>query len=246
MRGELFDLADTLRLMTDTELFWDRIGIELKRFGITSFLYAAAASRNEVEERGFMPSLIIKNNYPKRYFDAFGADTFLEGDLTAIHALQFATPIIWHDESNWEESTPEQLGHAHIETDIGFGVGVTIPTAAISPRHLGGIGLCAGDLTIPEFDSLWKAKSDDIMGILNFLDFGMRQTHLPNIIGLSKREKEVLTWLACGLRPDQIADRLGIGYRTVDKYINSAKAKLRATTRDHAVAKALIFSIIHP
>lgn len=246
MQDELIDLAGDLRAVTDIELFWDRIGVELKKYGITNFLYCAAASRNEFEERGIMQSLIIKNNYPQRYFDAFGADIFLEDDLTALHALRCATPLVWQDECNWYDATPEQVAQARAETEMGFGVGVTIPTVALSPGHLGGIGLCAGELTVPEFNSLWAARSDDIMRILNFLDFGMRQTHLPNMIGLSKREKEVLTWLAGGLRPDQIADRLGIGYRTVDKYINSAKSKLRATTRDNAVAKALIFNVIQP
>ena len=246
MRGDILEIANELRLITDTQLFWDRIGTELKKYGITSFLYSAAASRYEVEERGLMASLIIKNNYSQKYFDEFGEDTFLIDDLTAVRALHDATPIIWHDTSNWDDATPMQLAHAHAETEIGFGVGVTIPTVAIAPGHIGGIGLCAGDLTTSEFNSMWEAQSNRIMHILSYLDFGMRQTHLPKIIGLSKREKEVLSWLAGGLRPDQIADRLGIGYRTVDKYINSAKSKLHATTRDNAVAKALIFNVIQP
>jgi DNA-binding CsgD family transcriptional regulator len=53
-----------------------------------------------------------------------------------------------------------------------------------------------------------------------------------------------LAWLAAGLRPDEIADRLVIGYRRVDKYVVIAKEKLRARTRDHAVARAVILGLI--
>lgn len=67
---------------------------------------------------------------------------------------------------------------------------------------------------------------------------------LPRVIGLAPREKETLELLVAGLRPDKIADQMGIGYRTVDKYINSAKRKLHARTRDQAVANALIYKAI--
>lgn len=68
MRSDLIELGIELRLVTDTEVFWDRIGVELKQFSIGSFLYGAAASRKEVAEKGFSRSLITKNNYPKCHF----------------------------------------------------------------------------------------------------------------------------------------------------------------------------------
>ena len=166
--------------------------------------------------------------------------------MSCVHALKFLNPLFWDDESCLIDATPEQISVFRDSTDLGFGVGLTISTVAISPGHYGGIGLCAENISNSEFDSLWQAKSVEIMQILNFLDFGMRRTHLPKMLGLSQREKEVLSWLAGGLRPDQIAERLSIGYRTVDKYINSSKQKLNASTRDQAVAKALIFNVIQP
>jgi len=48
------------------------------------------------------------------------------------------------------------------------------------------------------------------------------------------------------LRPKQVAQQMKIGFRTVDKYINSSRKKLKARSRDQAVAKALIFNAIEP
>lgn len=57
---------------------------------------------------------------------------------------------------------------------------------------------------------------------------------------LSKREKECLLWLASGLRTKEISHRLGVRPVSVELYINNAKKKLKATTREELVAKALM------
>lgn len=63
---------------------------------------------------------------------------------------------------------------------------------------------------------------------------------------LSPRERECLLWLSRGLRTDAIADRLGIARITVDLHFRSARAKLRAATREEALAKAIMRGLISP
>jgi LuxR family quorum sensing-dependent transcriptional regulator len=57
--------------------------------------------------------------------------------------------------------------------------------------------------------------------------------------GLSVREREVLTWVAYGKSADQVAEILGIATRTVNEHTSTARAKLNAANRAHAVALAL-------
>lgn len=61
---------------------------------------------------------------------------------------------------------------------------------------------------------------------------------------LSGPEIEALTWSARGLSSQEIAERLGICKRTVDFYLDNARAKLGALTRIHAVALAVQERII--
>ncbi|MEZ0575513.1 response regulator transcription factor, partial [Halodesulfovibrio aestuarii] len=61
---------------------------------------------------------------------------------------------------------------------------------------------------------------------------------------LTPRQQECLTCLACGLNPQQIADKIGISHHTVKMHIDSAKERLGATTRIQAVAKALTAGLI--
>lgn len=56
---------------------------------------------------------------------------------------------------------------------------------------------------------------------------------------LSNREKQCLTYLAQGLRAQELADKMGISVRTVEKQVVSARLKLGAATREHAVAIAI-------
>lgn len=240
----LMKLSEDLRKLNDTDLFWERIAVELEHFGVTSFLYGAIASKIEVQERGFDKSVVLKSNHPKEFLDLFNGHEFLDNDLTAYRALEGTEFSFWHHEQLWDEAPIEQKIQSDIENELGLQVGITVPTEMLTCGSLGGISICTNELVSHEFDMMWIEHGTEITQILGFLDVGMRQQHLSSIISLAPREKEVLKWLASGLRPEEIAFRLGIGYRTVDKYINGAKGKLNATTRDQAVAKAIIFNAI--
>lgn len=246
MSTDLARLTEDLRTVENLDEFWSRIGQELAQFGITSFLFGATASKAETHERGFARSVFIKTNHPQEYFDVFGAEEFMENDLTAHRAVLSLDATFWHDEHQWAEATPAQKNQSNIENEMGLGVGVTIPTESFYPQHVGAVSICSSELNGSEFNRLWASYGETVTQILGLLDTGMRNQHLAEIISLSKREKECLIWLANGLRPPQIAHRLNVGYRTVDKHINNARRKLKATTRDQAVAKALLFDLICP
>lgn len=56
---------------------------------------------------------------------------------------------------------------------------------------------------------------------------------------LSVREKDVLRYLALGLRNDAIASKLGIAEITVRVHVTAARRKLGAATREQAIALAI-------
>ena len=56
---------------------------------------------------------------------------------------------------------------------------------------------------------------------------------------LSPREREVMTHLAGGATGTEIAELLQISPETVRNHIRSAREKLGARTRAHAIARAL-------
>lgn len=63
---------------------------------------------------------------------------------------------------------------------------------------------------------------------------------------LTPREREVLLWLAQGLRTDRISAKMNIANVTVNFHIQSIKQKLDVKTREHAIAVAVGRNLIDP
>jgi DNA-binding CsgD family transcriptional regulator len=58
-------------------------------------------------------------------------------------------------------------------------------------------------------------------------------------VGITEREREVLTWAARGLSSRDTGEVLDIAKRTVDEHMQTAARKLGAANKTHAVAIAI-------
>ena len=246
MNRQLVELTEKLRLAKDLDSFWSEAHAALEKRGVASIMYGAFSSTREAQTSRHSESMIWKSSHSEAFFDAFGLEAALDLDPSIDHCVASQDIMLWHHDSDWNAAPTALKKRVSIERDLGLHVGVTIPTTRFCPGHAGGIGVSIPEIKLAEFDKFWLDKGAEIIAICGLIDMGMRHQHMSNLVHLSPREKECLEWLAAGLRPDQIADRLLIGKKSIDKYILSARAKLNAATRDHAVAKALIFNIITP
>lgn len=61
---------------------------------------------------------------------------------------------------------------------------------------------------------------------------------------LTSREVQVLTWIATGLSAKEIAKKLNIAPRTVERHIDHIRLKTRTKNRSHMVAYALAKGLI--
>ena len=109
-----------------------------------------------------------------------------------------------------------------------------------------GIGLNMPDLSNRDHDALWRDYQEEITQMSFAVAEAIRGERSSLLIGLTPREMDCLTYLAVGLRPSEISFRLKISPKTFEKHITNAKTKLRARTRDHAVAKAVGLRLLHP
>lgn len=62
---------------------------------------------------------------------------------------------------------------------------------------------------------------------------------LQKRFGLTNREAEVLYWLSCGKSNRDIAEILGISYRTADKHLEHVYAKIGVESRSGAIAASV-------
>jgi len=79
-------------------------------------------------------------------------------------------------------------------------------------------------------------------------DLAARILHLPRVAGapmeLTDREIEVLTFIAKGLHNKEIATRLDISSRTVERHCDSIYAKLGVGSRTEAVVHAITHNLV--
>lgn len=246
MKSSLAEIASTAAGMTDMNSFWSLIHGQMEARGVSSILFGVMPSKRELEHRRLSQALIWKSSHKKEFFDAFDVNALLDEDLTADHCAHHADVMIWHDPKNWEQATPTQKRRAGIERDLGLAIGFSVPSAHFHPVQVGGVGVSMENVSLREFQSLWKQDGQDLITLCGMLDSGMRGQHLNDLVSLSRREEQCLTWLAAGLRPDRIAGKLGVSDKAIEKYIAGARRKLKAATRDHAVAKAIMLGVIRP
>jgi len=249
MASSFEKLMADIEEISHLEVFWDRIMHELSRFGVTSIMYGVIATKAELLFGARTESMIWKTNHNSKFFERFGQpgrDDSIDNCLTYEHTLRHTSPFIWHHLHMWEDATPKQMAHALAAKELGLFVGFTLSTTHFGEERFGAISVSAGNHTAEGFDIMWAKDKDELLKVLQILDYEIREKYISEMVKLSPREKETLEWLAAGVRPSQIAEKMKIGFRTVDKYINNAKRKLKAKSRDQAIAKALIFKIIAP
>ena len=170
-----------------------------------------------------------------------GRDRYIN-DLTVMRAT-YGLDTDWTDEPLWDSATPFQKAQYNLEREAGVWRGYT-HVLARNGMQTTSIGLRMDYLSMAEFRTELPRLPQTVLPLAQLMHAHFTKTHLPQLFALSHREKDVLSYLAVGFRPDEIADRLGVGYRTVDKYIVAAKEKLCATTLDHAVARALSLGLL--
>lgn len=247
MPFDLVAFAEKLRGIQCADTHWNVCHKAFESFGITSLCYGFIPFASEATERGFTAAGFFKHSYSKEWEDEFGADTVLDNDRSIEVLVEESAAFIWHDETQLDGSTKEQKQQFDIEQDMGMHVGISFPIADTSVDcAVSGIGLNMPDVPEDEFNRYWASNMSQINQIACLLEQGIRQRHGNVLVSLSGRERDCLSYLAIGLRADEIAFRLRISPKTLETYIFNAKKKLRARTRDHAVAKALMLGAIQP
>lgn len=103
-----------------------------------------------------------------------------------------------------------------------------------------------------EFDKLYDEKGEKLRIVCMYMheQLNLRlkkdeeEVQRSQGQGLSQRQIDCLQLLAEGKRIKQIADLLGIKAITVDQHIKLARENLQATTREQAIARAIINGLI--
>ncbi|MFD2175866.1 helix-turn-helix transcriptional regulator [Rhodobacter lacus] len=143
-----------------------------------------------------------------------------------------------------EPLAPERAAHRRCAREIGLVSGVSL---RLFSGHEGGAALglwCATQPDAAGFSGYWRAAGPWLTQAAQIFDQVLREQRPNALIGLTPREIECLKGLLSGKRPGEICFALSLSERTFEKHICSAKTKLKARTRDQALAKAVLLNLL--
>ena len=204
-----------------------------------SIVYASGVSS---EELVFLTN--INAEWIQYYFDNYVANDYM------VHHCSNQKKSLSGGITLWEQgSIPYQLDQRNLSMlgdlrDLGYSHHMVTPLHDPDSGRIGGLNLVFEDKDF----SLIAAKTDYIrMSVFAFhetlkrhlVTTGSEVFRLSNKDLLTQKETDVIRYLSEGLRADRIAERMGLQTVTINMHIQKAKRRLKASTREQLVAKAI-------
>lgn len=152
-------------------------------------------------------------------------------------------PYRWGEGALRALHEPEQVRTAQETREAGIRSALCVPLADPFAPAKPIAGMTFGS-TLPETElsDATASLGGHIVALAHLfhgLSFGDLSRARLGIRDLTPRERDVMGFLAQGLRQSQIADRLGLSLATVELHLANARHKLKAATLPQALARAL-------
>lgn len=237
-----FDVHELARLDGEhtVEDFQDVIRKILESYGLRNAVYWCPTFRGRAVDDPFLV-LTYKQDWVAHYLRS----NYASVDPVVNVGARSLLPLDW---SRFDRSNRKVTRLFNESREAGVGVqGLTIPVRGVEN---GVWGLFS--VTSNESDAEWSRRRREIVADLvllaNFVHQKAYQLHNPgesvDLNAITKRETEALAWTSEGKSIIDIAVLMQISAETVKAHLDSARYKLGALNRVHAVSKAIRHGLI--
>ncbi len=188
----------------------------------------------------------IVRNYPDDWMKYYFSKGYVDVDPVIKVIKQREGPFVWGDLPQFKPITKEESTLMNEAQDAKLLDGVGVSFHGPNGQIVGmGVASSAGGAEIDR-DSLSLIHL--LCAQFNHIYQTIEREHSApeQIVTLSDREKEILTWLAVGKSKSVIGDILHISENTVKTYLQRAFAKLGVHTKQEAIVHAIRLGLITP
>lgn len=240
----LFEFSKAAMIAVDQNEVWESLKATLSNFGVQFVNYAYGTP----DDLLFFSNM--SDEWLSYYSEHYAAtDYIVEYCSKAEHSLQL-------DASHFKGEGYADKTNTNMMSDIGdqgARSGIFVPMPKPGKEYLAGAGIFFG---LSEVDSanVMTRHGEEIVLIMHAahqfisgheLQIGSdifstsHRQNLENRELLTDREKDVLRYLALGLRPERIAEKMQLKLATIYMHITKARRRLGAATRERAIAIAI-------
>lgn len=229
---------------TSIEEVWQLHTAKMTEYGFDRMIYVSSRFCSGVNF-GDLSDALILSNYEKELIDRMFTDAHSLNVLIELWAARNIGACSWQwteDERAAGRMPQKAIEVLDMYREYGIGSGYTISFAQITERRKSAIGLsaCRG-FSQSAVDAMWADQGDEIELMNNVVDQKLQSLpyegrHRP----LTKRQREVLRWIADGKSVRDIAAILELNPATVEKHLRLARENLDVETTAQAVTKVAI------
>lgn len=208
------------------------------KMGFDAFLYRGrfqTGGTNFVER--------IESNYDPSWQRHYEDKRYVQIDPTVSHAFRSLCPLVWSDDMYMDDL---QRGFQEEARQYGLAEGATFPVH----RRNGDFALLNLSLSRSDKDSRSHARAMLTWGVLlaalthEAVGRIVKKQAAAPAPRLTRRETEVLRWVADGKTNWEIARLMDISDHGVSHHVRNILMKFQVTSRHQAVAQAHVFGLL--
>lgn len=185
------------------------------------------------------------SNYPREWQDRYVQMNYLRIDPETVTRAKHGPPIFRWSAEETRRSIRRDLKQFFRDADqfgIRSGLSISVPVG-FKERMV--FTLASGDRVVSSDDNPDTVTAAVAVAFIHSrLAAATQDATLSSEIRLSPREAECLRWFADGMSMPDIAQLLGIGYRSVRSYLDEATQKLGAANSRQAATIAIRLGLI--
>lgn len=180
---------------------------------------------------------VLLHDWPQEWWDRYFSHGYLFVDPAIKHVLNDTRPFLWSDLDPLCRDNPAAKRVMREASEFQLKNGFTVSLMTLDGT-IAGFSLAGERLELsPEHHGMMQLLATYALGRTLILEEPIRAP-------LTVRERDVLRWVAEGKSDWEIGVILNISEHTADKMLRLAREKLGASTRAHAVARAIRLGII--
>jgi DNA-binding CsgD family transcriptional regulator len=238
--GRLQDPVNTLALelaaSTDAGHRRQAFLTQAAQFGVSCFTYASTGQPGS--------AIHLETTYPEEWIRHYMEHGYDRVDVVPLESRRSPLPFHWRSALVRPDYGAEAQRVFDEAAAFAIHDGFAVPIHAAGRLSL--MSMAVEDASLFQANAAARRNALHLMALHYHLASERALFEPPPAIQLSPREREVLLWAAQGKTGWEIAQILRLTERTVTYHVENARAKLGASSRSHAVAKALSLGLIAP
>lgn len=205
------------------------------RFGFTSVFGGLIPALDVPPSSEAIQPLVMVQHVPEGWGQRYNARNYLFRDPVLLRLRESSSAFTWTESYASSPTAADARLIGGEAAEFGLADGYVVPVNTLDPsRAAVSFGGARAALDPEETTALGFAAT---FAIGHFLR--LRSPHRPSPAPVTAREQDCLLWAGEGKTDWEISVILGISRSTVTKHIASAREKLGAVNKTHAVAMAM-------